>query len=156
MAIFISNSCAFQDTLGASTRLLLEFSSSLKQFAGHERVIREHMKSIRTQEERLDQLKNRRKGVASKADAAERKLNRMETGHKDTAAQSTLLEGLRNSMRELDSDIMIGEAKLGDLKRTSAKVWMSLKFGGLQECCRKGIVSSHLYVCLSLLMDICR
>ena len=114
------------------------------------------MKSIRTQEERLDQLKNRRKSVSSKADSAERKLNRMETGHKDTATQSTLLEGLRNTMRELDSDIMTGEARLGDLKRTSAKVWMTLKFGAMQECCRKGIVRSHHYVCFSLLMDILR
>ena len=114
------------------------------------------MKSIRTQEERLEQLRYRRKGLSSKADAAERKLNRLESGQKDTAAQSVLLEGLRNSMRELDSDIMIGEAKLGDLKRTSTKVWMSLKFGGLQECCRKGIVRSHLFVCFSLLMYIFR
>ena len=132
--------------------LLLEFSSSLKQFATHEQTIREHMKTVRTQEESLDQLRNRRKGVASKADAAERKLNRMDSGHKDTAAQSVLLEGLRNSIRELDSEIMTGEAKLGDSKRTLTKVWMTLKFGGLQECCRKGTVRFHRHVSPSLLM----
>jgi predicted RNase H-like nuclease (RuvC/YqgF family) len=114
------------------------------------------MKTVRTQEESLDQLRNRRKGVASKADAAERKLNRMDSGHKDTAAQSALLEGLRNSIRELDSEIMTGEAKLGDLKRALAKVWMALKFGGLQECCRKGIVRFCRHVYSSLLMDIFR
>ncbi|KAI0001128.1 hypothetical protein BJV77DRAFT_261918 [Russula vinacea] len=91
------------------------------------------MKAVRTQEESLDQLRNRRKGVASKADAAERKLNRMDSGQKDTTAQFILLEGLRNSIRELDSEIMTGEAKLGDLKRTSAKIWMTIKFGGLQD-----------------------
>jgi hypothetical protein len=114
------------------------------------------MKAVRTQEESLDQLRNRRKGVASKADAAERKLNRMDSGQKDTTAQFILLEGLRNSIRELDSEIMTGEARLGDLKRTSAKAWMTLKFSGLQECCRKGIVRSHHHVCFALLMGILR
>ena len=114
------------------------------------------MKTVRTQEENLDLLRNRRKGVASKADAAERKLTKMDTGHKDTAAQSVLLEGLRNSIREHDSDIMSGEAKLGDSKRTLAQFWMTLKFGGLEECCRKGIVRLHLHTCSSILMVIYR
>jgi hypothetical protein len=114
------------------------------------------MKAVRTQEENLDQLKNRRKGVASKADAAERKLSKMDAGHKDRPTQSGLLEGLRDSMRELDSEIMTGEAKLGDLKRTSTKVWMTLKFGGLQECCRKGIVRLCHHICCSLLTVIVR
>jgi hypothetical protein len=35
---------------------------------------------------------------------------------------------------------MTEEAKLGDLKRTATKSWMTLKFGGLQEFCRKGLV----------------
>ena len=105
------------------------------------------MKTIRTHEENLDMLRNRRKSVASKADAAERKLSKMDIAHKDWGAQSALLEGLRNSIRELDSEIMTGEAKLGDLKRTLAQFWMTLKFGGLEECCRKGIVrlQRHIY-----------
>jgi hypothetical protein len=109
------------------------------------------MKTIRTQEENLDMLRHRRKSVASKADAAERKLTKMDIGHKDRAAQSALLEGLRNSIRELDSEIMTGEAKLGDLKRTLAQFWMTLKFGGLEECCRKGIVRLHCHIYSSLL-----
>jgi hypothetical protein len=114
------------------------------------------MKTVRTQEENLDLLRNRRKGVASKADAAERKLTKLDAGQKDRAAQSVLLESLRNSMRELDSEIMTGEAKLGDLKRTLAQFWMTLKFGGLEECCRKGIVRLHHHICFSLLMVIYR
>jgi hypothetical protein len=114
------------------------------------------MKTVRTQEENLDLLRNRRKGVASKADAAERKLTKLDAGQKDSAAQSVLLESLRNSMRELDSEIMTGEAKLGDLKRTLAQFWMTLKFGGLEECCRKGIVRLHRHICSSLLMVIYR
>ncbi|KAF8504541.1 hypothetical protein F5888DRAFT_761267 [Russula emetica] len=128
------------DTLSTSTKLLLEFSSSLSQFAKHEQTIREHMKTVRTQEENLDLLRNRRKSVASKADAAERKLTKIDAGQKDRAAQSALLEGLRNSIRELDSEIMTGEAKLGDSKRTLAQFWMTLKFGGLEELCRKGVI----------------
>jgi hypothetical protein len=114
------------------------------------------MKTVRTQEENLDLLRNRRKSVASKADAAERKLTRIDAGHKDRAAQSALLEGLRNSIRELDSEIMTGEAKLGDSKRTLAQFWMTLKFGGLEELCRKGVVRLHRHICSSLLMVIYR
>jgi hypothetical protein len=114
------------------------------------------MKIVRTQEENLDLLRNRRKSVASKADAAERKLIKLDPGHKDWATQSALLEGLRNSIRELDSEIMTGEAKLGDSKRTLAQFWMTLKFGGLEECCRKGIVRLHRHICSSLLMLIYR
>jgi hypothetical protein len=114
------------------------------------------MKTVRTEEENLDLLRNRRKSVASKADAAERKLTKMDPGHKDRGVQSALLEGLRNSIRELDSEIMTGEAKLGDLKRTLAQFWMTLKFGGLEECCRKGIVRLHRQACSSLLMVIYR
>lgn len=130
----------FQDTLGGSTKILLEFCSSLTQFAAHEQVIRDHMKGVRTQEEKLDTLKHRRKGVVSKADSAERKLSKLDPGHKNTPAQTELLTRLREEIRELDSEIMTEEAKLGDLKRTSAREWMSLKFGGLQEFCRKGLV----------------
>jgi SMC interacting uncharacterized protein involved in chromosome segregation len=136
---FVSES-TFQDTLGASTKLLLEFSLSIKQFAAHEQTIREHMKVVRTQEENLDVVKNRRRAVASKADSAERKLNKMDSSHKDAPAQSALLERLRDEIRVYDSEIMSAEAKLGDLKRTTTRAWMALKFGGLQECCRKGLV----------------
>lgn len=98
------------------------------------------MKAVRTQEESLDRLKTRRKTVASKADSAERKLSRMDSSHKDALTQSNLLEQLRDTIRELDAEILIGEARLGDLKRTATKAWMILKFGGLEECCRKGLV----------------
>ncbi|KAI9441312.1 Eisosome component PIL1-domain-containing protein [Lactarius indigo] len=128
------------DTLGGSTKILLEFSSSLTQFAAHEQAIREHMKTVRTQEEKLDTLKHRRKNVVSKADSAERKLSKLDSGHKNTPAQTELLMRLREEIRELDSEIMTEEAKLGDLKRTATKEWMALKFGGLQECCRKGLI----------------
>jgi len=152
----IVSEAPFQDTLGASTKLLLEFSLSLRKFAAHEQTIREHMKAVRTHEESLDRLRSRRKTVASKADSAERKLNRMDPGHKDAAAQSNLLEQLRDTIRELDSEIMAAEAKLGDLKRTATKAWMVLKFGGLEECCRKGLVRFGSHICRLCLIHIPR
>lgn len=116
------------------------FASSLSQFATHEQAIRDHMKAVRTREEALDALKHRRKNVASKADTAERKLSKMAPEHKNTPAQTELLTRLREEIRELDSDIMTEEAGLGDFKRATTKMMMTLKFGGLQECCEKGIV----------------
>lgn len=105
------------------------------------------MKAVRTHEESLDRLKTRRKTVASKADTAERKLSKMDSSHKDALTQSNLLEQLRDTIRELDAEILTGEAKLGDLKRTATKAWMILKFGGLEECCRKGLVCLGSHVC---------
>ena len=114
------------------------------------------MKTIRTHEENLDLVRQRHKGVVSKADAAERKLSKMDVRHKDRAVQTALLEGLRNLIRELDEEMMTEEAKLGDLKRTLVQFWMTLKFGGMEECCRKGIVRLHHHICSLLLMTICR
>jgi hypothetical protein len=153
MVLSIVSEAPSQDTLGASTKLLLEFCLSLKTFSAHEQTIREHMKAVRTHEEGLDRLKARRKTVASKADSAERKLSKMDPSHKDAPAQSNLLEQLRDTIRELDSEILTGEAKLGDLKRTATKTWMILKFGGLEECCRKGLVrlGSHMCCCSRLI-----
>ncbi|KAI0266407.1 hypothetical protein BC834DRAFT_127325 [Gloeopeniophorella convolvens] len=128
------------DTLGGSTKILLQFATALTQLAAHEQAIREHMKAVRSQEEKLDGLRHRRKNVVSKADTAERKLNKMDPGNKNTPAQSELLLRLRDEIRDMDSTIMTDEAKLGDLKRTATKAWMTLKFGGLQECCRKGLI----------------
>jgi DNA repair exonuclease SbcCD ATPase subunit len=125
----------------------LEFSAALTKFAAHEQTIREHMKAIRTEEESLEELRNRRRGVGSKADSVERKLNKMDSTHKDAPAQAAQLERLRDTMRELDSEIMTGEAKLGDFKRTTTMAWMTLKYGGLEECCRKGLVRVDCHLC---------
>ena len=55
---------------------------------------------------------------------------------------------------------MTEEAALGDFKRTSARAFMGLKFGGLMECSEKacivaevgrGIVSVSLFLYLFLL-----
>lgn len=112
----------------------------MSRFASHEEAIREQMKSIRSREEQLDELKRRRKSVASKADTAEKKLSKMNPDNKNVQAQTDILSRLRDEMRSLDTEIMNEEASLGDFKRYSIKQWLGLKFGGLQECCQKGTV----------------
>jgi DNA segregation ATPase FtsK/SpoIIIE-like protein len=98
------------------------------------------MKSIRTREEGLDELKRRRKSVAASADSAEKKLNKMSPEHKNLAMQTDTLHRLRDEIRQLDSDIMTEEARLGDFKRSTTRNLMGLKFGGLQELSAKGTI----------------
>lgn len=130
-----------QDTLSASTAMLTHFSNALAQYAAHEQSIREHMKSIRSREEALDELKRRRKSVGAKADTAEKRLSKMSSEHKSLQVQTDTLQKLRDEMRALDSEIMSEEARLGDFKRTSTRAFMGLKFGGLQELCSKGTIA---------------
>ncbi|KAF9027124.1 hypothetical protein BDZ89DRAFT_987496 [Hymenopellis radicata] len=128
------------DTLSASTTILSNFSQALSQFATHEHAIRDHMKSIRTREEALDELKRRRKTVVGKADGAERKLSKMSPEHKNLAMQTDTLNRLRDEIRAMDSDIMTQEAALGDFKRYTTRSMMGLKFGGLLEFSEKGTI----------------
>ncbi|KIK54382.1 hypothetical protein GYMLUDRAFT_264655 [Collybiopsis luxurians FD-317 M1] len=128
------------DTLSASTNLLSQFSTSLANYASHEHAIRDHMKSIRSREEALDELKRKRKALISKADAAEKKLSKMSPEHKNLHAQTDTLKRLLDDIRTMDSEIMSDEASLGDFKRSKTKAWMGLKFGGLLECSEKGSI----------------
>jgi hypothetical protein len=102
--------------------------------------MRESLKSIRTREENLDELKRRRKAVSSKADGVEKKLSKMGPEHKNLHMQTDSLNVLRAEIRAIDSDIMSEEAALGDFKRSTTRQWVGLKFGGLLECSEKGIV----------------
>lgn len=98
------------------------------------------MKAVRTREENLDELKRRRKSLFSDAEAAERKLSKMNPENKNLQQQTDLLNRLRDEIRTMDADIMAEEANLGDFKRSSVRSWMGRKFGALQECCEKGTV----------------
>lgn len=121
--------------------ILNYFSGALTQYASHEHTIRDHMKAVRSREEAFDELKRRRKSVTAKAEAAERKLNKMSPEHKNLPAQTETLNNLREEIRHLNAEIVTEEAALGDFKRTTTRAWMGLKFGGLLECCEKGMVS---------------
>ncbi|PCH37080.1 hypothetical protein WOLCODRAFT_167293 [Wolfiporia cocos MD-104 SS10] len=128
------------DVLAIACALYLHYAEGLTNFANHEVSIREHMKSVRTREERLDSLKRRRKSLASDADSAEKKLSKMNPDNKNLRAQTDHLEKLRDEIRILDTDIMTEDASLGDYKRTSCKAWLGMKFGGLSECSEKGVI----------------
>ncbi len=51
--------------------------------------------------------------------------------------QTDLLKQLQAEGRQLDSEIMVEEARIGDFKRQTTKDWMALKFGGLVELAEK-------------------
>ncbi|TFK84965.1 hypothetical protein K466DRAFT_495610, partial [Polyporus arcularius HHB13444] len=132
------------DTLAASNALLLHFANALSVLANHEGAIREQMKAVRTREEKLDELKRRRRSVISDADSAERKLSKMNPENKNLQQQTDLLNSLRDQIRQMDADIAAEEASLGDFKRSSVRGWMGRKFGGLLECCEKGAVVGEM------------
>lgn len=135
-----------KDILSASTTLLNQFSAALSQYATHGHVIRDQLKSIRTREESLDELKRRRRTLMRKAEDAEKKLSKMNPEHKNLNMQTDLLNRLRDEIRLMDSDIMSEEAALGDFKRTGSRLWVGLKFSGLLECCEKGTVRVYFLV----------
>jgi len=102
--------------------------------------MREQLKAIRTREEQLDELRRRRRSLISKADSAEKKLQKMGPEHKNLVQQTDILYRLKADIGTLDIEIMSQEAAIGDFKRTATRSWMGLKFGGLLECCEKGVV----------------
>ena len=75
-----------------------------------------------------------------KADESERKLSKMGPEHKHLQRETETLNRLRDDIRIMDSDIMIEEAAICDFKRTTTRTLMGMKFGGLVECCDKGLV----------------
>ena len=130
-----------QDILSASTTLLTHFSTALAHYSTHAHtLIRDNLKAIRTREEALEDLKRRRRTVARKADDAEKKLGKMGSEHKQLQTQTELLNKLNGEIRTIDGEIMSEEAAVGDFKRSTVRVVMGLKFGGLVECCEKGVV----------------
>ena len=116
-----------QDTLSASCALYLHFADALQAFANHEVTVREQMKSIRTREERLDELRRRRKSLLSDADNAEKKLSKMGPDNKNLQIQMDHLNKLREEIRIMDTDIMAEEASLGDYKRSTARTWLGIR-----------------------------
>ena len=106
------------------------------------------MKAVRSREENLDELKRRRKSIFTDAEAAERKLSKMNPENKNLQQQTDHLNRLREEIRTMDADIMAEEASLGDFKRGSVRSWMGRKYGALQECCEKGTVCGTVMITL--------
>jgi chromatin segregation and condensation protein Rec8/ScpA/Scc1 (kleisin family) len=115
--------------------------------------MREQLKAIRTREENLDELRRRRRNFMSKADSAEKKLQKMPPQHKNIVQQTNALNQLREEITVLDVQIMQAETEIGDFKRATTRSWMALKFGGLLECCEKGVVRFDIISHLSWLYN---
>jgi hypothetical protein len=84
-----------QDILSASTALLAQFSSAISQYTAHSHTIRDTLKSIRSREEALDELKRRRRTVHRKGEDADKNLSKMSPEHKNLEAQTELLYRLQ-------------------------------------------------------------
>ncbi|KAG8896767.1 hypothetical protein FRC01_011629 [Tulasnella sp. 417] len=98
------------------------------------------MKEIRAREESLNELQRTRKQLGTKIEAAEKKLSKMNPGHKQLQTQQDVLNQLREEGRQLDDSILAEEASLGDYKRQTTKDMMSVKFGGLCELAEKVMI----------------
>lgn len=124
--------------------MLAHFAAALSTYSSLHHTVRDSMKSVRTREEALDDLRRRRRRVGASAEAAEKKLNKMSPEHKNLGVQTDILNRLRDEMRTLDGEIIREEAELGDYKRKCTRDWMGFKFGGLVECCEQGVVCTSL------------
>jgi hypothetical protein len=105
------------------------------------------MKTVRTREEDLQELKRRRRELHAKADAADKKLSKMSPEHKNLTAQTDILNKLNDDIKSIEMLILNEEAGVGDYKRRATREWMSLKFAGLVECCEHGSVCFCLFSC---------
>lgn len=102
--------------------------------------MRLQLKAIRTRVENLDDLKRQQRTISRKAEETERHLRTMEPTHRNFSSRVDAYNNFRGAVREMNLAIKLEEAALSDFKRTSTKIWMGLKFGGLVECCEKGAV----------------
>jgi DNA repair exonuclease SbcCD ATPase subunit len=102
--------------------------------------MRRQLKAVRTRAENLDDLKRQLRTIYRKTEETERQWKNMDPEHKHFASRTEALNSYRQAAREMNSKIKLEEAALADYKRTSTKMWMGLKFGGLVECCEKGEV----------------
>ncbi|CAE7053220.1 unnamed protein product [Rhizoctonia solani] len=132
------------DVLTHSTNLLAQFSAALTQFASYEEQIRTQMKSIRSREESLDEMKRRKRTVDHKADSADKKLAKMSPEHKSRMAQVELLNELKEEGRRLEIDIVNEEAAIGDYKRRATREFLGLKFAGMVEFAEKTTIIGDL------------
>ncbi|EIW68385.1 hypothetical protein TREMEDRAFT_74265 [Tremella mesenterica DSM 1558] len=133
-----------QDVLGHSATLLSRLSTALTVFTQHQASLRGCLKRIREREEALADLKRRRRDTGNKAENAEKKLAKMGPENKGLPQQTELLERLRQEMRQLDTEIVTEESKLGDFKRQIVKEALSFKFGGLEELGEKMCIIGEL------------
>lgn len=98
------------------------------------------MKAIRSRDEAFTQLKNKRSQVHSKMTKMDSKLREMNRRGEDLVNQTYKLDLIKEELRTLDGELTAETTELPSFKRRIARQWMSLKFGGLAECAKKGVV----------------
>lgn len=111
--------------------------------------MRRQLKAVRTRSENLDDLKRQRRAILKKVGETERQWKSTDPENKNFVSRTETLNSYRKAAREMNSKIKLEEAALADYKRTSTKMWMGLKFGGLVECCEKGAVKIFFFFLLS-------
>lgn len=98
------------------------------------------LEGMSTRGDSLDNLKQRRNTAHRKAEDTGAQLKKMNPDNKYYGMHTEALRCLRNDVRKMDSEIKLEDAAFGDFKRTTTKVWMTLKFGGLHDCSQTGTV----------------
>ena len=113
----------------------------MSQYASHGSTIREQLKAIRAREQALEAIEDRQRTLSRKRDDADKKLVRMEQeNHKNVATQRATLDQLRTELARANSEVVVEGAATYDFKRSTTRIWMGLKFGGLLQLCEKGTV----------------
>lgn len=140
----ISEEDDLSDILSSSRTLLAHFSGALSRYSSIQNVIRDNMKAVRTREESLDDLQRRRRRTAASVESIKKKLTRMNQETKAFSAQMDALDISCEEMRNLDAKIAREQSTIVAFKRKCTKNWLTLKFGGLAECCEKGMIVGEI------------
>lgn len=140
----ISEGDDLSDILSSSRTLLAHFSGALNRYSSIQNVVRDNMKAVRTREESLDDLKRRRRRTATSVESIKKKLTRMNQETKAFGAQMDALNISCEDMRNLDAKIAHEQSTIVAFKRKCTKNWLTLKFGGLTECCEKGMIVGEI------------
>ncbi|KAG2136939.1 uncharacterized protein EDB93DRAFT_1253799 [Suillus bovinus] len=136
----ISEGDDLSDILNSSRTLLAHFSGALNCYSSIQNIVRDNMKAVRTREESLDNLQRRRRRTAASVESIRKKLARMTQETKAFDAQMDALNISREALRHLDAKIAHERSTIVAFKRKCTKNWLTLKFGGLVECCEKGMI----------------
>lgn len=140
----ISEGDDLSDILNSSRTLLAHFSGALSRYSSIQNIVRDNMKAVRTREESLDELQRRRRRTAASVESIKKKLTRMNQETKAFGAQMDALSTSCEDMRNLDAKIAHERSMIVVFKRKCTKNWLTLKFGGLAECCEKGMIVGEI------------
>lgn len=130
----------FEDVLPKIALLYEHLSRAQTRYNYYVSTMRLHFKSIRAREEKLADLKTKRRTLANKIESTERKLAKMGPENKDLARVTSSLRELRGDMELSNMQLVQEDAALGDYKRATVVEALALKSGGMMELAEKAIV----------------